>query len=256
VPSITTGLAGSITPLKSPPPNNKALFDFAIAGPLAGLTVSIGLLFVGLELTRQMGLDANFPIVPVDLARASSLSGGMIQYFLGKYTLSPGQGPEAMVGLHPFALSGLIGCFINALALLPLGRKLRYEKILRLCIGWFVLIESKYLYCCNLIHSLNLISFFTLNTVDTDGGRISLAMFGRRGAFVTKLFTTVLLVIAGLFGLDDMNLLLAYTIFALVWQRELESPIRNEVDELDFFRGLIGISSAILVGLILIPMTS
>jgi len=212
LPSITTGLAGSITPLKSPPPNNKALFDFAIAGPLAGLTVSIGLLFVGLELTRQMGLDANFPIVPVDLARASSLGGGMIQYFLGKYTLSPGQGPEAMVGLHPFALSGLIGCLINALALLPLGH--------------------------------------------TDGGRISLAMFGRRGAFVTKLFTTVLLVISGFFGLDDMNLLLAYTIFAIVWQRELESPIRNEVDELDFFRGLIGISSAILVGLILIPMTS
>jgi len=119
-----------------------------------------------------------------------------------------------------------------------------------------VLIESKCSYDCNLIYSLNLISFLTLNTEDTDGGRISLAMFGRRGAFVTKLFTTVLLVISGFFGLDDMNLLLAYTIFAIVWQRELESPIRNEVDELDFFRGLIGISSAILVGLILIPMTS
>jgi len=212
LPSLTMGLSGSITPIKSPPPNNKALFDFAIAGPLAGLTVSIGLLFVGLELTRQMGIDANLPVLPVDLARSSSLGGGMIQYFLGKYTLLPGEGPGAYVGLHPFAISGWIGCTINALALLPLGH--------------------------------------------TDGGRVALAMFGRRGAFVTKLFTVLILVASGLLGLDEMNILLAYAVLVLVWQRELESPIRNEVDELDFSRGLLGISSAILVGLILIPMTS
>jgi len=183
-----------------------------MAGPLAGLAVSLGLLFVGLELTRQMGLDAALPVMPVDLARSSSLGGGMIEYFLGKYTLSPDQGPEAYIGLHPFALSGWIGCTINALALLPLGH--------------------------------------------TDGGRISLSMFGRRGAFVTKLFTTLILVLSGLLGLDDMNVLLAYAVFVLVWQRELESPIRNEVDELDFSRGLLGIMVAILVGLTLIPMTS
>ena len=53
-----------------------------------------------------------------------------------------------------------------------------------------------------------------------------------------------------------MNILLAYAIFVLVWQRELDSPIRNEVDELDFGRGLLGITTAILVGLVLIPMTS
>lgn len=212
LPSLTTGIAGSITPIRSPPPNNKALFDFAMAGPLAGLAVSLGLLFVGLELTRDMGLDSALPIMPIDLARSSSLGGGMIQYFLGKYTLLPDQGSDAYISLQPFALSGWIGCTINALALLPLGH--------------------------------------------TDGGRISLSMFGRRGAFVNKLFTTLILVMFGLFGLDDMNVLLAYVVSILVWQRELESPIRNEVDELDFSRGLFGIMVAILVGLILIPMTS
>jgi hypothetical protein len=89
---------------------------------------------------------------------------------------------------------------------------------------------------------------------DTDGGRISLAMFGRRGAFVTKLFTTLLLVAAGLFGLDDVNILLIYVLFTFVYQRELETPLRNEVDELDLTRGLIGIGTAFAVGLILIPM--
>jgi hypothetical protein len=79
-------------------------------------------------------------------------------------------------------------------------------------------------------------------------------MFGRRGAFVTKLFSTLALTAAGLFGLDDVNILLAYVLFALIWQRELETPIRNEVDELDFARGLVGIGAAIAVGLILIPI--
>lgn len=90
---------------------------------------------------------------------------------------------------------------------------------------------------------------------DTDGGRISLTMFGRRGAFVTKLFTTLILCLSGLVGLDNVNILILYVVFTLAWQRELESPVRNEVDELDFTRGLLGIVSAILVGLILIPMT-
>lgn len=81
-------------------------------------------------------------------------------------------------------------------------------------------------------------------------------MFGRRGAFVVKLFTTLILTTAGLIGLDNVNILLAYAVFTLVWQRELESPIRNEVDELDFSRGLLATASAIMVGLVLIPMTS
>jgi hypothetical protein len=89
---------------------------------------------------------------------------------------------------------------------------------------------------------------------DTDGGRVSVAMFGRRGAFVVKLFTTVILCVAGVFGLDDVNILLTYVLFASIWQRELETPPRNEVDELDFPRGLLGISAAIVVGLVLIPM--
>ena len=88
----------------------------------------------------------------------------------------------------------------------------------------------------------------------TDGGRIAVTMFGRRGAFVVKLFTTLLLCLMGIFGLDDTNLFLVYVLFATIWQRELESPARNEVDELDFPRGLVGIGAALLVGLVLIPM--
>lgn len=129
----------------------------------------------------------------------------------------------------------------------------------RVCVGCSVLILSKSSCVRKLTFfdfDLNVICSLNPNIIDTDGGRISLSMFGRRGAFVIKLFTTLILVLSGLLGLDDINILLAYAIFVLVWQRELESPIRNEVDEIDFPRGLLGITSAILVGLTLIPMTS
>jgi hypothetical protein len=71
IPSITTGLTGCITPLKSPPPNAKALFDFAIAGPLSGFAVSFMLLLTGLELTSSMDMNAQLqlPVLPVDLIR-------------------------------------------------------------------------------------------------------------------------------------------------------------------------------------------
>jgi hypothetical protein len=103
------------------------LFDFAIAGPLAGLAVSICLLFGGLEMTSAMEFNAELPVVPVDLLRASSLAGEMTQFFLGKGAVMPEQGPMAVVALHPFAIAGFIGCMTNSLALLPLGRK--YIKI-------------------------------------------------------------------------------------------------------------------------------
>ena len=79
-------------------------------------------------------------------------------------------------------------------------------------------------------------------------------MFGRRGAYVNQVAAILLLVLAGLFGLDDSNILLLYTLYAMIWQRELESPVRNEVDEIDISRGLVAIAASLLVGLTLIPM--
>jgi hypothetical protein len=221
--------------------------DFAIAGPLAGLITSIILLYTGMELTQTMSLDSNLPVLPVDFLRSSSLGGGMVEYFLGKVAILPNQGPNAFIELHPFAIAGFIGCLINALAMLPLGRKYIYNTGHE---SWVFILKYLFFY-----FFLTLSSFFwDHHIIDTDGGRISLAMFGRRGAFVTKLFTTLLLTVAGLFGLDDNNILLAYVLYTLIWQRELETPIRNEVDEVDFSRGLLGIIGAMLVGLVLIPM--
>jgi hypothetical protein len=91
---------------------------------------------------------------------------------------------------------------------------------------------------------------------DTDGGRISIAMFGRRGTAVVKTFTAVALCGSGLFGFDDSRLLLNYVLLTILWQNELEAPARNEVEELDFGRGCFAIAMAVCVVLILLPMPS
>ena len=89
----------------------------------------------------------------------------------------------------------------------------------------------------------------------TDGGRIAVTMLGRRGTFVIKSITTLLLCAIGLFGFDSQEIFLVYVFFVTIWQRELESPIQNEVDELDFGRCCIGIAAALLVALTLLPHT-
>lgn len=79
-------------------------------------------------------------------------------------------------------------------------------------------------------------------------------MFGRRGTYLVNTFTAVFLCGLGLVGLDESRILITYVLYTAVWQRELETPARNEVDELDFLRGVLGIFTALLVALALVPM--
>jgi len=214
LPSVATGVGGSITPLASPPRNVKNLFDFAISGPLVGYAASLALLVYGLMETSMMDLPTTqkLPSLPLSLLRSSALGGGLVESFLGVGTLMQGATlpPDAMISLHPACIGGFVGVISSALALLPIG--------------------------------------------NTDGGRIALAMFGRRGTYVVSIFTTAMLCGAGIFGLDSVNILLTYTLCALLWQRELEIPARNEVEQLDYGRGFIAIGAAFLVFLTLLPM--
>ena len=116
------------------------------------------------------------------------------------------------------------------------------------CCRWEVSVAP-----CDYLIALDLVLTLALFS-DTDGGRIAIAMFGRRGSYIVKTFTTILLCGAGIFGFDGSGVLLAYALFAMIWQRELEAPARNEVQELDFPRGALGIAVALVVVLSLSPM--
>ena len=169
--------------------------------------------------------------LPSALLRSSALGGGLVELMLGSGSLL-----GESISLHPLAVAGFCGLLTNSVALLPLGSMFICSQVGSLCF--------------RILTAL----FALLVVSDTDGGRISLAMFGRRGSYIVKTFTTALLCLAGIVGLDETGWLLTYALFATIWQRESEMPMRNEVLELDFARGAAGIVAALLVALVLLPM--
>jgi len=102
------------------------MFDFGVAGPLFGMVASIAFLLQGLSITAGLDLNqaATLPVLPSELMKASALGGGLIEAFLGRGALIQGTS-AGFLPLHPFAIAGFVGILTNALALLPLGSKLR-----------------------------------------------------------------------------------------------------------------------------------
>lgn len=130
VPSVLSGITGSITSLKSSPRNKQDLVEFAVAGPLAGMIGSVFVLCYGLALTAAA--DAStvqaFPGIPLATLRQSSLGGGLIDLILGGGVLNvpaSAEGAQALastlIALHPYAVSGFVSLVVNALALVPAG---------------------------------------------------------------------------------------------------------------------------------------
>ena len=88
-------------------------------------------------------------------------------------------------------------------------------------------------------------------SIETDGGRISTQLFGRRGAQIVSAITLLAIFVQGIMGSDILLFYFSYVIF---FESELELPAKNEVDEISFPRVLIAIASMMVVLLTLIPM--
>merc|ERR1712165_641970 len=84
---------------------------------------------------------------------------------------------------------------------------------------------------------------------NTDGGRVALSLFGRSISRVVRTGTIGLIVISSFFGGDTMNILLFYTIFAQIWQRESEITSKNEIENVDDIRAVVAFVTGLLVAL-------
>lgn len=89
---------------------------------------------------------------------------------------------------------------------------------------------------------------------NTDGGRVSLALFGRSLSNIVRSITVAGMIAAGLFGDDNANLLLVFALYSQIWQRETEIPCKNEVDGIDDFRVVVAFLSFALAGLAIVPL--
>jgi membrane-associated protease RseP (regulator of RpoE activity) len=113
------GTFGAFIQIRSPIPHRKALFDVSIAGPLAGLVITIPLFIWGLY---------HSPIVPL------SERSGMLNFdsftptfsllitLLSKLTLGSALNAKTAIDLHPVAVAGYLGLIVTAFNLMPVGQ--------------------------------------------------------------------------------------------------------------------------------------
>ncbi|HEX3717772.1 MAG TPA: site-2 protease family protein [Verrucomicrobiae bacterium] len=115
---FSLGTFGAFIKIKSITPDRRALFDVAVAGPLAGLLFAIPALLIGLRSSQVVlgNMPASLGGVGVNIDSSVLLA------CLAKLSL----GASALQGNHlilqPLAFAGWLGLIVTALNLLPIGQ--------------------------------------------------------------------------------------------------------------------------------------
>jgi membrane-associated protease RseP (regulator of RpoE activity) len=111
-PILPFGTLGAVIRMDSRMPDRRVLFDIGVAGPLAGLAVTIPAIYFGLQMSQI--------VVP---GETGGISLGESLLFQGISWLAIGPVPEGYdTLLHPLAYAGWAGLFVTALNLLPIGQ--------------------------------------------------------------------------------------------------------------------------------------
>lgn len=115
VPLSPFGTLGAVMRINAPPRDRRALLTLAVAGPLAGLVVTIPVLLLGLTLSAV----APFPTSGTWLQEGNSLLYGFLKLLVFGRPL-PSATEDVM--LHPVAWAGWAGLLVTGLNLLPVGQ--------------------------------------------------------------------------------------------------------------------------------------
>ncbi len=113
------GTFGAFIQMRSPMPNRRALFDVGIAGPLAGLVMSVPFLLWGLAHSSVVPLVENTPLFDFE---ALDPSRSIILLLIAKLALGASLQADSALQLHPVAISGCLGLIVTALNLMPVGQ--------------------------------------------------------------------------------------------------------------------------------------
>jgi membrane-associated protease RseP (regulator of RpoE activity) len=112
------GTFGAFIKIKSMTPNRRALFDVAVAGPLAGLVFAIPALFIGLRFSQVLPGNAPETLGHIGVNIGSSV----LLACLAKMSLGMAVLDGKHLLLHPLAFAGWLGLIVTALNLLPIGQ--------------------------------------------------------------------------------------------------------------------------------------
>jgi membrane-associated protease RseP (regulator of RpoE activity) len=107
------GTLGAVISLRSPIRDRRALFDMAVAGPLAGAVVAIIALFVG--------LGQSTVVATPDSGTGLILGESLLFKWIAALVM-PGVTGDQHILLHPIAFAGWAGLLVTMLNLLPMGQ--------------------------------------------------------------------------------------------------------------------------------------
>ena len=113
------GTFGAFIQMKSPPEHRRALFDIAVAGPLAGLAIAIPALLIGLQSSEV--LSPGSPGATMHMG-GTSVGSSFLFALLAKIALGEELTQGHLLRLSPLAFAGWLGLFLTALNLLPVGQ--------------------------------------------------------------------------------------------------------------------------------------
>ncbi len=113
------GTFGAFIQMRSPLPNRKALFDVGIAGPLAGLIVTLPLLIWGLAHSDVVPLSETSRIFNFESLNPKF---SLLLTVLSKLALGSQFTAQTAIKLHPIAIAGYVGLIVTALNLIPVGQ--------------------------------------------------------------------------------------------------------------------------------------
>jgi Zn-dependent protease len=112
-PILLPGTMGAVIRIKSPITGRRALFDIAVAGPLAGFVTALPLLAVGLGQSRVIEDDS----LGFGIGLGEPLIWGPLQTMF-----APPLGPGQTLLAHPLAFVGWFALLVTAMNLLPIGQ--------------------------------------------------------------------------------------------------------------------------------------
>lgn len=116
------GTFGAMVRLRAPVPHRKALFDVAIAGPLASLLVAVPLLILGLMLSEVVPLPAGDNVGQLLLSQQFDPSMSILLAIVGKLVMWGKLSAGEAIAFHPIAAAAWIGLLVLALNMIPIGQ--------------------------------------------------------------------------------------------------------------------------------------
>ena len=111
--NMQVGTLGAVIRLRGPVRDRRALFDMAVAGPLAGLLVAVPIYALGLHLSAIQPVPPDFSGV--------QFGDAVLPKLIERLVLGP-LPPGHDIFLHPVGVAGWFGFFVTALNLIPAGQ--------------------------------------------------------------------------------------------------------------------------------------